>query len=184
MKAGRASNAAKSRAISRAIDKSGAGPAGIMAKMAAYRQKQEGDIKIAAAESRANIGIANQEAQMQMQANARNVANAMQADQINTQLRERQLAANEDRRLGAIDSFTERTAGLAGDLMSYKANERLARATGDMGIYERDRLRSFLKNQINPRTGKPYTNADIAEVFNKRFAQPTATEDDKKDKDE
>lgn len=171
----RASNAAQNRAISRSIDTSGAGPAGIMAKMASYRRKQAGDIKIAAAESRANIGIANQEAQMRMQTDARNVANAMQADQINTQLREQQLASNEDRRLGAIDSFTERTAGLAGDLMSYKANERLARATGDMGIYERDRLRNFLSKEINPRTKKPYTNAEIAQLFNIRFgeAQPT-----------
>jgi hypothetical protein len=177
----RAANAADNRAMNRFIETSGIGPAGIIAKMSAYRRKQEGDLKIAAQESRVNTEIANREAQMAQQANIRNVANAMQADQINTQLREAQLAANENRRLEAIDAFTERTAGLAGDLMSYKATERLARATGDMGIYERDRLRNFLKNQINPRTGKPYTNADIAEVFNKRFAQPTATEDDKKD---
>ena len=175
----RASNAAQNRAISRSIDTSGAGPAGIMAKMATYRRKQEGDIKIAAAESRANIGIANQEAQMQMQTDAKNVSNAMQADQINTQLRERQLAANEDRRLGAIDSFTERTAGLAGDLMSYKANERLARATGDMGIYERERLRNFLSKEINPRTKKPYTNAEIAQLFNIRFGEAQATKETK-----
>jgi hypothetical protein len=171
----RAANAAQSRAINRSIDTSGAGPAGIIAKMSAYRQKQQGDIQIAAQEARMNTAIANQEAQMEQQANVRNVANAMQADQINTTLREAQLAANEDRKLGAIDSFTERTAGLAGDLMSYKANERLARATGDMGIYERDRLRNFLKNEINPRTKKPYTNAEIAQLFNIRFgeAQPT-----------
>ena len=175
----RASNAAQNRAISRSIDTSGAGPAGIIAKMSSYRRKQDGDIKIAAAESRANIGIANQEAQMQMQTDARNVSNAMQADQINTQLRERQLAANEDRRLGAIDSFTERTAGLAGDLMSYKANERLARATGDMGIYERDRLRNFLSKEINPRTKKPYTNAEIAQLFNIRFGEAQATKETK-----
>ena len=179
----RAANAADNRAMNRFIETSGIGPAGIIAKMSAYRRKQEGDLKIAAQESRVNTQIANQEAQMAQQANIRNVANAMQADQINTQLREAQLAANENRRLEAVDAFTERTAGLAGDLMSYKATERLARATGDMGIYERDRLRNFLKNQINPRTGKPYTNADIAEVFNKRFAQPTATEEDKKDKE-
>ena len=177
----RAANAADNRAMNRFIETSGIGPAGIIAKMSAYRRKQEGDLKIAAQESRVNTEIANREAQMAQQANIRNVANRMQVDQINTQLREAQLAANENRRLEAIDAFTERTAGLAGDLMSYKATERLARATGDMGIYERDRLRNFLKNQINPRTGKPYTNADIAEVFNKRFAQPTATEDDKKD---
>jgi hypothetical protein len=44
-----------------------------------------------------------------------------------------------------------------------------------MGIYERDRLRNFLKNEINPRTKKPYTNAEIAQLFNIRFgeAQPT-----------
>jgi hypothetical protein len=179
----RAANAADNRAMNRFIETSGIGPAGIIAKMSAYRRKQDGDLKIAAQESRVNTEIANREAQMAQQANVRNVANAMQADQINTRLREAQLAANENRRLEAVDAFTERTAGLAGDLMSYKATERLARATGDMGIYERDRLRNFLKNQINPRTGKPYTNADIAEVFNKRFAQPTATEDDKKEKE-
>ena len=105
----------------------------------------------------------------------------MQVDQINTQLREAQLAANQDRRLGAIDAFTERAAGLAGDLMSYKATERLARATGDMGIYERDRLRTFLRNRVNPRTGQPYTNAEIAELFNKRFGEAQATKEDKKE---
>jgi len=177
----RAANAADSRAMNRFIETSGIGPAGIIAKMSAYRRKQEGDLKIAAQESRVNTQIANQEAQMAQQTNVRNVANAMQADQINTGLREAQLAANENRRLEAIDAFTERTAGLAGDLLSYKATERLARATGDMGIYERDRLRNFLKNQVNPRTGQPYTNADIAELFNKRFGEAQVTKEDKKD---
>jgi hypothetical protein len=181
----RAANAADNRAINRFIETSGVGPAGIIAKMSAYRRKQEGDMKIAAQESRINTQIANQEAQMAQQANIRNIANRMQVDQINTRLREAQLAANENRRLEAVDAFTERTAGLAGDLLSYKANERLARATGDLGIYERDRLRNFLRNEINPRTGKPYTNAEIAKLFNIRFgeAQPTK-EDNKKDKDE
>ena len=150
--------------------------------MSAYRRKKEGDLKIAAQESRVNTQIANQEAQMAQQANVRNIANRMQVDQINTRLREAQLAANENRRLEAVDAFTERTAGLAGDLLSYKANERLARATGDLGIYERDRLRNFLRNEVNPRTGQPYTNAEIAELFNKRFGEAQATkEGDKKD---
>ena len=179
----RAANAAQGRAISRSIDTSGAGPAGIIAKMSTYRQKQQGDIQIAAQEARMNTAIANQEAQMEQQANIRNVANALQVEQMNAQLRENQLAADESRKLGAIDAFTERAAGLAGDVMSYKATERLARATGDMGIYERDRLRNFLKNQINPRTGQPYTNSDIAELFNKRFGEAQATKEDTKEKD-
>jgi len=180
----RAANAADNRAMNRFIETSGVGPAGIIAKMAAYRRKQEGDMKIAAQESRINTEIANREAQMEMQARTQNVQNALRVNQINAAAREAERIAQADRKLGAVDAFAQGVAGLAGDVMSYKASERLARATGDMGIYERDRLRNFLRNQINPRTGQPYTNADIAELFNKRFAQPTATEDDKKDKDE
>ena len=177
----RAANAADNRAMNRFIETSGIGPAGVIAKMAAYRRKQEGDMKIAAQESRINTQIANQEAQMAQQANIRNVANAMRVNQINTAAREAERIAQADRKLGAVDAFAQGVAGLAGDVMSYKASERLARATGDMGIYERDRLRNFLRNQINPRTGQPYTNADIALIFNKRFAQATATSEDKKD---
>tara|TARA_A100001515_G_scaffold104495_1_gene85149 strand:- start:41564 stop:44728 length:3165 start_codon:yes stop_codon:yes gene_type:complete len=178
----RAANAADNRAINRFIETSGIGPAGIIAKMSAYRRKQEGDMKIAAQESRINTQIANREAQMQMQARTQNIQNALRVNQINTAAREAERIAQSNRRLGAVDTFAQGIAGLAGDAMSYQASERLARATGDMGIYERDRLRNFLRNQINPRTGQPYTNADIAELFNKRFAKPTATkEDDKKE---
>jgi len=177
----RAANAADNRAISRFIETSGVGPAGIIAKMSAYRRKQEGDLKIAAQESRVNTEIANREAQMQQQANIQNVQNRMRTDEINTRLREAQLAANQDRKTAAIDAFTERTAGLAGDLLSYKATERLARATGDMGNFERDRLRNFLRNRINPRTGKAYTNADIAKIFNKQFGEAQVTKEKKED---
>ena len=177
----RAANAADNRAINRFIETSGVGPAGIIAKMSAYRRKQEGDMKIAAQEARVNTQIANREAQLQQQANIQNVQNRMRIDEINTRLREAQLAANQDRKTAAIDAFTERTAGLAGDLMSYKATERLARATGDMGNFERDRLRNFLRNRINPRTGKAYTNADIAEIFNKQFGEAQVTKEEKTD---
>jgi len=139
-------------------------------------------MKIAAQESRINTQIANREAQMEMQARTQNVQNALRVNQLNMAAREAERIAQSNRRLGAVDTFAQGIAGLAGDVMSYQASERLARATGDMGIYERDRLRNFLRNQINPRTGQPYTNADIAELFNKRFAKPTATkEDDKKE---
>ena len=178
----RAANAADNRAMNRFIETSGVGPAGIIAKMAAYRRKQEGDMKIAAQESRINTEIANREAQMAMQARTQNVQNALRVNQINAAAREAERIAQADRKLGAVDAFAQGVAGLAGDVMSYKASERLARATGDMGIYERDRLRNFLRNQINPRTGQPYTNADIAKIFNIRFSEAQATkEEDKKE---
>lgn len=180
----RSMNAASSRAISRAIETSGMGPAGIIAKMSTYRRKQEGDLKIAAQEARMNTAIANQEAAMAQQANARNIANAMQVDQVNTQLREAERIAQINRKQEAIDVLGQGVAGTMGDVLSFKANERLAMATGDMGIYERDRLRTFLKGQINPDTGKPYTNSDIAAIFNKRFKDPVATKEDKDDTDD
>jgi len=178
----RSQNAADSRSMGRFIEQSGVGPAGIIAKMASYRRKQEGDMKIAAQESRANIAIANQEAQMQQQAEARNIANRLQVDQVNTAAREAERVAQIDRKQEAIDVLGQGIAGTAGDVMDYKANERLAMATGDMGIYERDRLRTFLKGQINPDTGKPYTNSDIAAIFNKQFKDPVATKEVKEDK--
>lgn len=179
----RSQNAADSRSMGRFIEQSGVGPAGIIAKMSSYRRKQEGDMKIAAQESRANIAIANQEAQMQQQAEARNIANRLQVDQVNTAAREAERVAQIDRKQEAIDVLGQGIAGTAGDVMDYKANERLAMATGDMGIYERDRLRTFLKGQINPRTGKPYTNSDIATIYNKRFKDPVATKEVKEDKE-
>ncbi len=180
----RSQNAADSRSVGRFIEQSGVGPAGIIAKMSSYRRKQEGDMKIAAQESRANIAIANQEAQMQQQAEARNIANRLQVDQVNTAAREAERVAQINRKQEAIDVLGQGIAGTAGDVMSYKANERLAMATGDMGIYERDRLRTFLKGQINPGTGKPYTNSDIAAIFNKQFKDPIATKEVKEDKED
>ena len=57
----------------------------------------------------------------------------------------------------ALDAASQRASGLAGDYLSYKAQERLARTMGSMGIYERERLAKSLLGKINPRTSKLYT---------------------------
>ena len=150
----RSQNAADARALSKSIETSGAGPAGIIAKMAAYGRKQTGDMQIAAQEGRVNAGIQAQEAQMAQRANMANVQNAMAVDQLNTQMMEAQRVANENRRYMALDAASQRASGLAGDYLSYKAQERLARTMGSMGIYERERLAKSLLGKINPRTSK------------------------------
>lgn len=162
----RSQNASDARAISKSIETSGSGPAGIIAKMAAFKRKQDGDMQIAAQESRVNAGIQSQEAQMAQRANIANVQNAMAVDQINTQMMEAQRIADENRRYMAIDKLANASAGLMGDVMSYKANERMARAIGSMGIYEREKLFNSMLGKINPRTGKPYNRNDIAELYN------------------
>jgi hypothetical protein len=172
----RAANESANRALNRFIETSGGGPANIIAKMAAYRTKQQGDMKIASAEAKANTAIANQEAQLKAQTDARNVANQLTVDQVNTKLREANRLGEVDQRLAALDTASQNIAGLTGDYLSYKATEDLARATGDMGIYERQRLRQLMKGQINPSTGRPYTNAEIANLFNINISEPVVQE--------
>jgi len=162
----RSQNASDVRALNKSIETSGSGPAGIIAKMAAFNQKQKGDMQIAAGESRANAGIQAQEAQMKQQSDLTNVQNALAVDNVNTAMMENQRVANENRKYMAIDKFADSYSGLMGDVMSYKANERMARAIGSMGIYEREKLFNSLLGKVNPRTGRPYTKDDIAELYN------------------
>jgi len=177
----RMSNASDNRALQRFIETSGGGPANIINKMASYRRKQTGDMQIAAAEAKANIQIGNTEAQMKLQTDAKNVANSMQVDSINTQLKEQQRIAAENQKMMGLDRMAQGAAGLAGDVLSYKAEQDLARSTGDMGIYERARLRNMLVGKVNHRTGKPYTNAEIAQVFNIAIETPVAIEESPKE---
>jgi hypothetical protein len=123
-------------------------------------------MQIATAETRANAGIQAQEAQMKQQADLTNVQNALAVDNVNTAMMENQRVADENRRYMAIDKLANTSAGLMGDVMSYKANERMARAIGSMGIYEREKLFNSMLGKVNPRTGRPYTKDDIAELYN------------------
>ena len=70
--------------------------------------------------------------------------NLLATDQFNVQLRDLARREQEDRKLMALDTMAQNIAGLGKDVLAYKGTERLARATGDMGIYERDRLRQSL----------------------------------------
>ena len=158
----RAANASDMRGINRFIETSGGGPANIINKMMAYSRKQQGDAKINAAETRANMQIANQEAQLQQQMELNNMQRAQQASMTNAQLiraeaaRMDQIDANnaaarqkikddeEFQKYAGIGATASGIAGLAGDSLSYKASERMARAIGTEGIYDRDQLRDVV----------------------------------------
>jgi hypothetical protein len=173
----RSQNASDARALNKSIETSGSGPAGIIAKMAAFKRKQDGDMQIATAETRANAGIQAEEAQMKQQADLTNVQNALAIDNVNTAMMEAQRVADENRRYMALDAAAKTSAGLMGDVMSYKADERLARSLGTMGIYERERLGRSLLGKVNPRTGKVYTRKDIAEIYNINLDDPGITKE-------
>lgn len=158
----RAANASDMRGINKFIETSGGGPANIINKMMAYSRKQQGDAKINAAETRANMQIANQEAQLQQQMELNNMQRAQQASMTNAQLiraeaaRMDQIDANnaaarqkikddeEFQKYAGIGATASGIAGLAGDSLSYKAAERMARVIGTEGIYDRDKLRDVV----------------------------------------
>jgi hypothetical protein len=158
----RSNNAADMRGINRFIETSGGGPANIINKMAAYSRKQQENAKITAAETRANTQIANQEAQMEQQMSINNMSRAQQAsaqnaqmisaeaaraDQINmTNASARQKLKDDEEAMKyqGVSATASGVGGLLGDALSYKANERMARAIGSEGIYDRDRLRTVV----------------------------------------
>lgn len=159
----RAANAAEMRGINRFIETSGGGPANIINKMSAYARKQAGDMKITAAETRANIDIANREAQLEQQMELSNLQRAQQAATVNAQMQRQETARmdqigvlnaqarqklkddQEAMKYQGIGLAAQGIAGIAGDVMAYRGQERLAKAYGNQGIYERDLLRNYLR---------------------------------------
>jgi len=179
----RATNASDMRGLNKFIETSGGGPANIINKMAAYSKKQQGDSRINAVETRANTQIANQEAQLEQQMAVNNMSRAQQAAITNAQLiraeaaRADQINANNAsarqklkddeafNKFQGISSAASGIAGIAGDILSYKAQERLAKTVGSDGIYNRDKLRDALKKE-NPNMTESEINSFITQ-FNK-----------------
>ena len=132
--------------------------------MASYGRKQAGDLKIAAAESRANTEIGNQEAQIAMQtkmanqqARLNNIKNAMYTDEFNRSAD----AAVEDRKLMALDNAFKSMATMNTDRLKYDAQERLARAiSGGTGVYTREQIGKMVQDSLGLDPSDPaYTKA-------------------------
>jgi len=184
----RARNASQMNQINKYIETSGGGPANIVNKMMAYNKKQEGDMMIAAAESKANTAIANQEAQMKTQVAANNLQRAQSASLANMQAQMQETARKDQinaynatarqkvkddeeyQKYQGINTLGTNIAGLAGDYLSYKASERMARVMGSEGIYDRDAFRTVASKEISKSgipgvcggdTGIPCTDAHI-----------------------
>jgi len=152
----RAANAADSNAMSRFIETSGMGPAGIIAKMANYRQKQEGDMQIAATETRANTQIANQEAMMNRQIQSENIKNDMVVDEFNRAAD----ATTKDRKLEAVNNAVQTIAGINRDRLMRRANDRMALAVeGTTGVLDRFDLRLQAAQIAGASSGAAYDAA-------------------------
>ena len=150
------------RGANKFIETSGGGPANMANLQASLAKDIMGQMQINAEETKANVAIDNREKQLAQQAALDNVKRSQAASTMNAQLarieaarrdtieggnvtaRNQWQSDQELNKMNALTSTAQGIAGGAGDIMSYKANERMARAIGSEGIYQRDIMRDFI----------------------------------------
>ena len=163
----------------RFLDTSGAGAATLSNRQSLFAKKLFADAKLGAIEAKDQLKAEAMTKQSQQKADLVNVTNELKASLANAQLAQKEaqrkdavdnanIAQRNKReqekilnRLAIASNLAQGIAGVTGDTLQYKADERVARATGAYGIYERDRVKNLLQGQINPDTGKIYTDEEI-----------------------
>ena len=136
------------RGMNKYIETSGGGPANMINKMMAFSEGQTAKSKIRAAETRANVGVQNTEAQLEQQMSLDNMKRAQSASIFNAQMSRAEVArmdqvneANTQRKQKRQDDMQyQKYAGMTalgqslqqgfGDILDYKADMAKARAIG------------------------------------------------------
>jgi len=151
LNAERSANANDFRAVQAAIEGSGGGPGAMVNMMVNLENKNKNDLQIANAENRANKELAAEEKRMKFAANSKNAELGLRAGQFASTLAREQIKDRREEKLGALDAMADRLAGYAGDVLDYRAQERLAREIGADGIYDAQQLRDlgYTPEQIN-----------------------------------
>ena len=136
------------RGMNKYIETSGGGPANMVNKMMAFSKGQTAKNQIRAAETRANIGVQNTEAQLKQQMTLDNMKRAQSASIFNSQMNRAEMArkdqvdeANTARRqkvqddqefqkYAGISSFANSLQTGLGDVLDYKADMARSEAIG------------------------------------------------------
>ena len=163
----------------RFLDTSGAGAATLSNRQSLFAKKLFADAKLGALEAKDQLKAEAMTKQSQQKADLVNVTNELKASLANAQLAQKEAQRKDAvdnanirlrnqreqekilNRLSIASNLAQGIAGVTGDTLQYKADERVARATGAYGIYERDRVKNLLQGQVNPETGKIYTDEEI-----------------------
>ena len=145
------------RGMNKYIETSGGGPANMVNKMMAFSKGQTAKNQIRSAETRANIGVQNTEAQLKQQMTLDNMKRAQSASIFNSQMGRAEMArkdqvdeANTARRqkvqddqefqkYAGISSFANSLQTGLGDVLDYKADMARSQAIGaGAGNVQRD----------------------------------------------
>ena len=150
---------AEVRGMNKYIETSGGGPANMINKMMAFSQGQDAKMKIRAAETRANIGVQNTEAQLEQQMTLDNMRRSQaasifnsqmiraesarkdQVDEMNTRRRQKRKDDMEYQKYAGISSLASSLQTGFGDILDYKADIAMAEAVGSgTGVYNRSTM--------------------------------------------
>ena len=178
------------RGMHKYIETSGGGPANMVNKMMAFSKGNDAKMRIRAAETRANIGVQNTEAQLKQQMTLDNLKRAQSASIFNAQMSRAETArmdqideANTARRQKRIDDMEyQKYAGMTalgqslqqgfGDILDYKADIAKAAAIGSAsGNVYRDSVLYQQGWRWDPNTGQmvPPNQKKTEETTSERF---------------
>ena len=145
------------RGMNKYIETSGGGPANMVNKMMAFSKGQTAKNQIRAAETRANIGVQNTEAQLKQQMTLDNMKRAQSASIFNSQMNRAEMARKDQvdetntarrqkvqddqefQKYAGISSFANSLQTGLGDILDYKADMARSQAIGaGAGNVQRD----------------------------------------------
>jgi len=172
----------------RFLDTSGVGMGTQLAnRQALFARKLQAEGTLGSQESKDKLTAENLSKQSQMKADITNAANELKAASVNAQLIQREAARKQavdaantqlrnarenekvTNRLSILNNLSRGITTGAGDLMSYKATDRLARATGQYGIYERDKIKNALRSMPEyANTPDDELNIIVNNIMNKK----------------
>ncbi len=168
-----------------ALDRAGLGPGDQSNRQLNFSKSLNALSAIGAQESKDRLSAENLSKQSKQKAEMMNVQNELKAASVNAQMIQREadrrqavdnanaqlknMRSNEkiQNRMTILNNLAQGVATGAGDYMQYKASDRLARATGIYGIYERDKIKNMLlKNPEFQNMSEDDRNKEVLRIFN------------------
>jgi hypothetical protein len=155
---------ANAAALNKYIEGTNAGPGAIIGKLAVNAKLNEQLLKIQDEDSRANMQLRAKEAELSQAASTTNAQMAMQAASqtaenlqrasenlqkakiFNAQMEMSEKQYADERKVGALYKTVRDIAGITGDVLSYRAQERLAKVIDETGSYDRFKLKELMDN--------------------------------------
>lgn len=158
----RAAAIANAAALNKYIEGTNAGPGAIIGKLAVNAKLNDQMLKIQDADNRANLQLRAKEAELGQAASTANAQMALQAasqsaenlqrasenlqkaKMFNAQMEMSEKQFADERKVASMTAAVRGVASTVGDVLSYRAQERLAKVIQESGEYDRFKLKELM----------------------------------------